>query len=432
MASGSDEELRSTTCHVLLRNWRAVGVCAAAALAGVMGCVAAALTVPTLLGLPMMAAVVGSVLAASFWKYQYLPARRTGVLVANERGIELGGRMLFSRDELSCGAVCPVYGQKPRVRLLGHRGELLGQIEVSSESEGQALLCAARLDARHAVATYRLSSYWLGKMWVIIMLGWLPVLVGIPLALGVSDVAERLGLREGSTGHAALFWVLLGSVALGGLLLWRRARLVLRIGPDGLHLRGLGRRRFVRYEQVAALRPWKGQDTPRGRAASEGFDLILHGGEAIRLRTMAQRLASGQTQIDVVAEQVREAMRAHERAQQGSSELGVLARGQRSVPEWIQHLRALGTQDRAGYRGAVVSEDALWQALRDPAADPCQRAASAVVLCAGKAEQAQQRAHQIAAATALPELRSAIEAAAHGDDGALSEALERVTAVLRA
>ena len=119
-------------------------------------------------------------------------------------------------------------------------------------------------------------------------------------------------------------------------------------------------------------------------------------------------------------------MRARAGERRGSTELELLRRGPRSLDDWLRHLRRLAAQDAAGYRGAVVGEDALWQALEDPAADSCQRAASAVVLCFGGAEAPRQRARQVAAATALPELRSAIEAAADGDDDALTEALERL------
>ena len=421
MALQSSSTFRSSACRVLLRNGRAIAICLALALAGLVGSILLLAANSELAGMPMIAIFGSAVAAFSFWKYHYLPLRLTGELVVTERGLELDGRPIVARDALSRGIVVQPYGSKPRVRLLGLGGELKLEVELPSEAEGHALLAAAKLAAAHSVATFRLNSYWFGKVWVIVLLGWLPTLVGIALAVSASGLAERLGLRDGSPGSMLLYGAIMGSAVVGAVLLFRRSRLVVHIGPDGVHLRGLGRARFIRYGEVAELRPWKGQSTPHGRAMPEGFDLVLHGGEVIRFRTMAQRLGSGQMQDDVVADQITLAMRAQQPA--ASTALAALEQGERTVEQWLEHLRHLGADRGADYRAGALPDETLWRRLEDPTAEPRERLASAIVLGARGEGETKQRLEQAAEAVALPDLRLALEAAAEGDDEALAGAL---------
>jgi hypothetical protein len=428
MALPSSSTFRSSACQVLLRNGRAIAICVALALVGLVASILMVAADSGLAGMPMIAIFGSAVAAFSFWKYHYWPVRLTGELLASEQGLELAGRPVVARDYLSRGIVVQPYGGKPRVRLLGHEGELKLEVEVPSEAEGQVLLAAAKLDAAHSVATFRLNSYWFGKLWVVVLLGWMPMLVGIGLAVSASGLAERLGLREGSVGSLALYGSIMGTAVVGAVLLFHRSRLVVRIGPDGVHLRGLGRSRFIRYAEVAELRPWKGQSTPHGRAMPEGFDLVLHGGEVVRLRTYAQRLASGQMQDDLVADQIALAMRAQHPA--ASTALAALEQGQRTVAEWLEHLRHLGADRSADYRAGALPDETLWRRLEDPTAEPRERLASAIVLGVRADAGTKGRLEQAAEAVALPALRAALGAAVTGDDEALTGALSRLGAGL--
>ncbi|KYF58477.1 hypothetical protein BE08_18465 [Sorangium cellulosum] len=104
-----------------------------------------------------------------------------------------------------------------------------------------------------------------------------------------------------------------------------------------------------------------------------------------------------------------------------------VARGERTGPEWLHALRALGSGTAGAYRGIRVDVHQISRLLDDVRASPSGRVAAAVVLAASGDPTVASKLRIAAGATANPLLRAGLEsvADAHGD-AALAEALEAI------
>jgi hypothetical protein len=81
------------------------------------------------------------------------------------------------------------------------------------------------------------------------------------------------------------------------------------------------------------------------------------------------------------------------------------------------------TRGEAGLSGRPVSTEQLWQIFESGAADSEARAGAAIALRERLDESCRRRLRVVAATTASPKLRTAIESAASDDDASLEEAL---------
>jgi hypothetical protein len=90
----------------------------------------------------------------------------------------------------------------------------------------------------------------------------------------------------------------------------------------------------------------------------------------------------------------------------------------------LRALRSLAVGSSAGYRSAGFDRDMLLGIVEDPARAPDERAAAAVALGTSLRDEDGERLRRVAAASASPKLRIAVDAALEGDDAALVEALE--------
>jgi hypothetical protein len=109
-----------------------------------------------------------------------------------------------------------------------------------------------------------------------------------------------------------------------------------------------------------------------------------------------------------------------------AADTALLARQARPVADWIQSLRAIGSGAHVDHRTAPVAPERLFRIVEDPSLAPSARAGAAVALGASLDEGGKLRLKEAAHATAAPKLRIAIEAAAAGDDSALTEALSEL------
>ena len=106
-----------------------------------------------------------------------------------------------------------------------------------------------------------------------------------------------------------------------------------------------------------------------------------------------------------------------------AAETALLARQARSVPDWVQSLRAIGSGANVDHRTAPVAPERLFRIVEDPSLTASTRARAAVALGASLDAGGKVRLKDAAGATAAPTLRIAIEAAVSGDDAVLIEAL---------
>lgn len=415
----------SRECAVLSFNRRVGGVVIAGACAGAVATAVAAVLAPWAIGIGVSAVVLSLSLVYSMLRYGLSPARQRGLLRADLGGVSLDGAVLVRREALAAGLERRPWGGRPTLLLLGRDGRRSLEIELPDEGAGAALLGALDLELPRATVVYDLAPAWSGSTAAIMLLGWSPILVAAPLLFGVMAIAERLGVRDGTTESTVIASSTLGAMAIAALWLHRKARVRLVVGGDGVHLSSLLRRRFLPYDEVSDVARWPGKDSGgRGQAVSEGFDLVLRSGERIRFRTMRERLRLGDITRDHVAEVIDRARRAHE--SRAAEDLSALERGARSAASWVAELRALAAGAGAGYRAPELPEDRLVAVLESPAAQAEQRAACAVVLAAAGVRGAADRVRAAAEAIASPSLRAAVVAAVGGDDAALEEALDRL------
>lgn len=173
------------------------------------------------------------------------------------------------------------------------------------------------------------------------------------------------------------------------------------------------------YVEVAAdgvLVSWLGSSTflpfraiDEATASSVGVLLRTSDGREHDIR-LTQTDGGRDVERDALLARIEAGVRRQRDAQRGSEE-ALLARGGRSVADWVAAMRALGVSDAGGYRAASIPRDRLWEILEDPTSDASARAGAAIALHAtARDDGARARLATVATRTAAPSLRVAIEA----------------------
>lgn len=188
----------------------------------------------------------------------------------------------------------------------------------------------------------------------------------------------------------------------------------LRVGTDGVSVHWYGERRFHSYGDIRTLHP-----DPRGIRLE-----LVDGEQQIVQCVLDQR--RGEEIRDELLEAAR-ARLADYRQHAERFAVSALGRGDRSRGEWFRALDELARQG-AGYRGQVVTRAALWAVVDNPALDPTARAGAALVLRRSLKDEERERLRAAAAASAGPQVRVALEAAA--DEAVELEALDEVVAAV--
>jgi hypothetical protein len=356
---------------------------------------------------------IGLASGAYVWQANPRPAAVTGRVAADEQGITWNGQLLAPSASITAGFLVPNPDGQPFVRIerrWPHRPIVLA---VPDEKTGRALLQGLGMDASQVTASFVFGSRARADPRVTALVTALLLtllLVGLPAAGALAGRSAAVPIAI-----AALGVVLLAArIAIELLPVW------LTVGVDGVLVSRLGRRRFIRYEEVRAVRPF-------GRGATQGVSLWLASGEAIKLplrRHVSE--AHSRQQIGLVMERIREGM-ASSRAGRGAGEVVLPEQGDRPTAAWVSALRALGGGANADHRTAPVEPERLWRIVEDPSAAPPLRGAAAVALGGALDSDGRARLRISAQATASPEMRDLLELAAEdAAEAELGEALTRL------
>ena len=166
------------------------------------------------------------------------------------------------------------------------------------------------------------------------------------------------------------------------------------VGAEGVRIAWLGAGRLVRYEDVRRAEPLGGDDVALTFTSGETLRLVRGGSDGACPRDVLERL------WQTLAQGAEDGPRPNERA--------ALARGSRSVEEWLADLRRLATPGTQ-YRQGLVTLDRLLSIATNPGVEIEIRGAAAVACALGGAldEARRDELRAIASLTVDEALREA-------------------------
>lgn len=335
-----------------------------------------------------------------------------GTLRVDEHTVSVDGRVVAERADLEAAFIVPTEGAA--LVHLQRKGRFSPPVfvRVRDELEAEGLLRELGFDAEHTAAQMRIASGLLAmSVWKQTVSMMAPLLAFVPAMIA-------FGAAHNPAGSMASVATLLAYVF--GLSF---TPTTVRVGTDGIVTRWLGRTRFISHADIVRTETY---GEAMGGKTQRGVRLYLKSGEAVRLPT-------GQTDIAKVEakrleHRIDEARLAHRRgAVGGTTEL--LARGDRTLADWIRYLRGMGA-GAVGPRAPAVPSDVLLRIVEDSRAAPLDRASAAVAAIASGDDDVKRRVRVAADTTASPKLRVALERIATGDDEelALAESLDELNA----
>src|SRR5580704_6521918 len=229
--------------------------------------VAGILASPAFFAFIFHALVLGVVALSLAYQRNPWPVLEPTPVRADANGVQLGGRHL-PRSEIKAGFILP--GEPPKVLLRRGFGKLPILLQGDTAPRARDLLRVLGLDVSQTVATFRTLSRALARRRYLV--GTLGAFFGA-YALFVGDIVGR-------GPHAAppvLSVVLFGLTAISFLVVML-VPTRLDVGADGVMLSWFGRKRFIGYGDVEALRRY---DKGWGRSRQVGVALTLRSGEEV-------------------------------------------------------------------------------------------------------------------------------------------------------
>lgn len=332
-----------------------------------------------------------------------------GELEGGPEGLFKDGELLVPAAQIRAGFVVPDAGEGPRVRIQRKR-KLPVEIRVRSEAEARELLRSLGLDVTQRAVTFSTPSRAITSP-----------LGSIFLGLGFAALFLLFGMLHRTLGlHGSGFQL---PIVMAYLAFLAATRTGITVGADGILRSWIGRKEFWSYGDIESVRPFI-DDRFWRKQKWQGIELVLRSGETVRIPVSSKKTLQ-QSNLDLLTERIREAMESH-RQGDAAAETALLARQARTVPDWVQSLRAIGSGAHVDHRTAPVPPERLFRIVEDPSLSASARAGAAVALGASLDASGKVRLNDAAGATAAPKLRIAIEAAASGDDAALIEALSAI------
>jgi hypothetical protein len=329
------------------------------------------------------------------------PRPRQTFAVADDRGLAIEGLPFMERSRILQAYVQPgPTGSVLQIMIAG-RGTL---VLVSRPEHAAAIVRSLGVDASRKTATIAARSP---------VSAWVAWPGGFALVVAVFVGAINF-LRDAYGGPACIAALAVWAVLL---LLWSWPARV-TIGADGVEVRWLGRRRYYAFSEMMAPKI-EGRavhlDFPRKRSvtlvAKKSYDAESRQGaddQALAMRLLEAYSCSTSA---------------------GDRDPSLqLARGGRTVRDWLSHLDAIGARRHEGYRSASLTDEQLEGIVLDPGASPTRRAGAAAVLARSRRPGAPDVRAEIARAAdacAHPRLRVALDSLAKSErEAEWAEALD--------
>lgn len=337
------------------------------------------------------------------WLGYWRPRRDEVVIEAASGGLSIDGRTRRRAGALARGDATVL--DDSRVRLvLGAWPRPSVRLIVQNIALAREVLASLGLDRRAGTSQFRIRRLRPYENLLLLTL----LFLSVPAVIALCIVSGTLGL-------VGLIAAVLSALAIRAL-----ARVELTVGSDGLHLRSPFRRAFIPHGRIRTLkRIWptgsENGSTHDGEVVSWGFELVLVDGTKHRLDTRPERFPAGVWKTDHVFASAFAAWSTSqtEDAVAGPHASALLARGGRSIREWVASLHELATDGASGYRVAALDARALFAILADAGAPRELRAGAAIAL-GGRQEHA-PRLRIAADDVADPVVRRVAVASASGD-----------------
>ncbi len=363
---------------------------------------------------------MGLLVAGSIWsilKRNPSPRLEEGSLEVDERGaIDFGGRRIAEPGDVEAGFVVP--GDDGPLVLLRRGGARLPLvISVPDVEAGREILRALGLDASQSVAETRTISPMFatpGRL--------AAVAFGVPLAFFVIMQALFLGLDGGGTRVVGFGLTMLAMLAATASSVAALAPRKVSVGIDGVLVRWMGRREFIPFDRIRAVRRYEGSGWWNDLVGVE-----IEKDDGVTLRLPAGRKLE-RADAALLAERIEQARQAFA-SRRSSAVAHELGQGTSDPAGWLQRLRGLGAGANADMRTAPVADLELARVLEDPSLDDGERVGAALALSAGRGPEQRERVRVVARTVAAPRLRVALEkVAAASTEDEYAEALASVEA----
>ena len=338
-------------------------------------------------------------LAAWFWAGRSLE----GALTVDDRGVTVGegaSALRFERGDLTEAMAIP--GDPPRVQLTV-RGDAVVDVAVASLEAADALLDRVGLDPRHRALRFparalvkqvagALGGVFLGS-YIGFYLGLLLVVTGLPVAM---FLAPPLALIFGSLGAVST------------------RPIELRVGTDGLTLRGAFKTRFVPFADLAGVGENSGDPMLYYR---DGHTEVIWNSAVSRRPDL----------LAALQHRVNGALASNAEHDGLMARAAILERRGRPLAEWRDEVARVADPTK-DYRHTGLSRREVEALLADVRSPVEHRIAAAMALRSLDAGEGPTRVRVAAAGCASPEMRAALEGAG---DGTLDEAtFERAVAAV--
>jgi hypothetical protein len=385
------------------------------ALMALVGVLAFTLTPALIASLPL--AVIGGIFLAIKRATVARPVVARGSVRLNDGVIELGARPLANRTEITSGVMVPGAAEGVVVRLERRRRVPI-DLSVADVDRAREVLLGLQLDPARAVARFQLlasdPAAWKKRMQRLV-----PALVLFGATVAITA-------RSGMLTLLPLHVFLMVALALSMIIPSR-----VTVGSDGISIRRFGREEFIALDGIADA--VAGDTEPVFGSPLSVVRLLDGEGRVVRELVVDQKKYGPFTEgihlaIDArarsLADRIRETIRLRN-ARKEPFDPRTLARGDRDMHVWLSDLRALLSQ-ATGFRDVdPPTTEALLSLVEDASARPMDRAAAAIALSRSD-ESIKHRVRVVAEATAAPQLRIALEAAAIDDEQKLTSALDEI------
>lgn len=357
------------------------------------------------------ASIIGTVALAWLYRANKNPVFRPGELVVDSQGVHHKGQLIARRGDVRAAFTAHRDGAvEVRLDRRGIKPSIL--LRVADDAEARRVMQAVGMDATQTVAELKAASQIFGwpilKQLVVILL---PMIA----AAALSGVAAALG--------AVFVLPILSPLTIITMLVLVFSRTHVRIGADGVGTKWLGKQTFHPFSQMQDAASYAERV---GGKTQLGVRLTMRDGEQAKI-PCGQK---GWNHVDPgeIEQRIREARDVHRRGE-WQLDPKLLARGERTLSDWLVALKSLGAGAGADMRTSAIPTDRLLSLIADAGAPGVARVAASIAALEQAPEEARSRARIAAVTTAEPSLRKSFErVAAATDDALLTEALAELEA----